>query len=201
MIKFETLSYLYSLIGLIKTKLIFKRNKVNSLEIGLGESKKKKGFITSDLNLKTDFPYDLRLGLPFPNESIDLVYSEHVLEHFSYGDLISLLKDCYRVLKPNGVFSLVVPNARKYIEGYFHPEIMDVEKDCVYQFGLSYKSKIDYVNYIFYMDGQHRYMFDEENILTILSEIGFKDVKLRNFDPALDKEERKHNSLYAEGIK
>lgn len=200
-IKFEIKAYLISIVGLIKSRILLSREKINKLEIGVGKSEKKEGFITSDLRMATDFPYDLRLGLPFPNESLDLIYSEHVLEHFSYSDLMFLLKDCYRVLKPNGVFSLAVPNPTIYLIAYLHPEEFEVEKYCSYDWGLDYHSNIDYVNYMFYMDGQHRYMFEEDSILKILSKIGFKDVSSRDFDPKLDREDRKYQSLYAKGVK
>lgn len=200
-VKFEITSYLISLVGLMKAKLAFDKKKVNKLEIGLGNSRKKEGFITSDLNLKTDYPYDLRMGLPFGKDSIDMIYSEHVLEHFSYKDLIFLLKDCYRVMKPNGVFSVAIPNAKIYLNAYANSEPFDQKKYCSYQFGLSYKNKIDYVNYIFYMDGEHRHMFDEESVVTILSEVGFNNVKLRDFDSQIDQEERRYQSIYAEGRK
>ena len=177
--KFEIAAYLLSLIGLAKTKIFFDKNKTNRLEIGSGLTAKKDGFATSDLSFKVDYPYDLRLGLPFPNESVDLIYSEHVLEHFSHEDLIFLLKDCCRVLKPSGTFSVAVPNTKIYLDAYLNPNEFDYTKYCSYDFGLSYKSKIDYVNYIFYMGGEHRYMFDEDNILLILKDVGFKYVKLR----------------------
>jgi hypothetical protein len=44
-------------------------------------------------------------------------------------------------------------------------------------------------------------MFDEENILSILSSIGFKNVKLRDFDGNLDKEGRRYESIYVEAVK
>lgn len=195
---FEINTFICSFVGVVKSKLFFNKSKRNKLEIGVGNSRKKEGFITSDIDLKTDYPYDLRYGLPFPDESIDFIYAEHVLEHFSYSDLISLLKDCQRALKSGGVFSIVIPNARIYLNAYAHPEHFDFKKYCAWDFGLSYKSKIDYVNYIFYMGGQHRYMFDEDNILIILKDIGFNSVRLRDFDPNLDQMERKYESIYAE---
>lgn len=51
------------------------------------------------------------------------------------------------------------------------------------------------------MDGQHGYMFDEKNIGVILSDIGFRNVRLRSFNPDLDKEYRRYGSIYVEGIK
>jgi hypothetical protein len=52
-----------------------------------------------------------------------------------------------------------------------------------------------------YMDGQHKYMFDEENLIFILKSKGFRNVKLRQFDPTLDLKERDYESIYAEGEK
>jgi predicted SAM-dependent methyltransferase len=197
-IRFEISSNICSLIGILKSKLFFNKDRVNNLELGVGNSKRKKAFITSDISLKTDFPYDLRLGLPFPEKSIDFIYAEHVLEHFNYDELTHLLMDCYRVLKPSGILSLVVPNASIYLNAYFHPKDFDFKTFCAWDFGLSYKFKIDYVNYIFYMGGHHRYMFDEENILVILKDIGFNNVHLRNFDSNLDQVARKYESIYVE---
>lgn len=62
-------------------------------------------------------------------------------------------------------------------------------------------SRIDYVNYIAYMDGHHKYMFDEQNLIVILENKGFRNVRLRNFDPSLDLKERDFESIYAEAQK
>lgn len=198
---FELFSYLYSIIGLIKTRFVFRKDNINKLEIGAGKSPKKSGFITSDLSLKTDFPFDLRMGLPFPDESIDLIYAEHVIEHFNFKDLIILLNDCYRVLKNRGILSLAVPNIRIWVDAYYKDEELNLKKYCGYIFGLTYKSKIDYLNYIFYMDGQHRHMFDEDSMLVILRDVGFKDAHIRDFNADLDQEARRITSIYAEAIK
>jgi len=48
-----------------------------------------------------------------------------------------------------------------------------------------------------YMDGHHRYMFDEENILIILRKAGFRNVRLRAFDAAIDIKQRDFQSIYA----
>jgi len=197
-IRDELFCSLCSFVGLIKAKLFFSREGVNRLEIGIGASAKKEGFITADISLTTDYPTDLRTGLPFPDASIDFIYAEHVLEHFSFSDLKSLLDECHRVLKPEGCFSVVVPDATIYLNAYFNPESFDPEKFCLFDFGLSYNSKIDYVNYIFYMGGEHRYMFDRENLVSVLSESGFGTVNPRDFDPSLDKKGRSHESLYVD---
>ena len=60
---------------------------------------------------------------------------------------------------------------------------------------------MDILNYLFYMDNQHRYMFDEENLEFVLQKAGFKSVKMRDFDPSIDLEERRDESLSMEAIK
>ena len=47
----------------------------------------------------------------------------------------------------------------------------------------------------------HKYLYDEENLVLILESKGFKNVRLRNFDPSLDLKERDFESIYAEAQK
>lgn len=57
--------------------------------------------------------------LPLANESAQLVYSSHFLEHVPRALVARLLHECLRVLKPGGVVRLVVPDlenlAREYL--------------------------------------------------------------------------------------
>ena len=59
-------------------------------------------------------------GLPFENGSFDAVYHSHVLEHIKRSDVDHFLSECFRVLKPNGVLRVVVPDleniARLYLQ-------------------------------------------------------------------------------------
>ncbi|MEM6822058.1 MAG: methyltransferase domain-containing protein [Verrucomicrobiota bacterium] len=61
---------------------------------------------------------DLRKPLPFPDHSFDLVYHCHVLEHFTLEKGESLLGECYRVLKTNGILRVVVPDLAQWAHAY-----------------------------------------------------------------------------------
>lgn len=172
--------------GLLKTD--------NNIYLEIGAEKKRSGWYTLDRNSYCDICWDLGNGLPFPDNSIQRIYSSHVLEHFSYPDLLKLLEECLRVLVPNGVFLVCVPNAKIYISAYVNNEDMDSEQ--FYESAFHGNSKIDYINYIAYMDGHHKYMFDEENLLSILKKVGFTGCELRDFDVELDLAERKFESIY-----
>ena len=144
---------------------------------------------------------DLTNPLPFPDNCVTQIYSSHLLEHIDYPNLIALLSQCHRVLKSGGLFKVAVPNARLFLDAYFHPEEFDAAYYCRYEPGLHYNSAIDYVNYVAYMGGQHRYLFDEENLTVLLVKTGFKSVRPRDFDPSLDLVGRRFESIYAEGMK
>ena len=80
------------------------------------------GRVKTDVRKKADLKLDLRKPLPFANGSCVLVYPEHSLEHLDYPEpVLSLLKECFRVLKPRGVFNVVVPDIelvlRPYVQG------------------------------------------------------------------------------------
>jgi predicted SAM-dependent methyltransferase len=63
---------------------------------------------------------DLRQGIPFPDAQFDSVYHSHVLEHLAPADGRNLIRECYRVLKPDGILRVVVPDlegiARHYLK-------------------------------------------------------------------------------------
>ena len=75
----------------------------------------------------------LRIGpttvLPFADESVQLVYAEHVLEHMlpGHGGL-RLLQEAYRVLVPGGVLRIATPDLALYMCGYTKPQAADVQQ-------------------------------------------------------------------------
>jgi SAM-dependent methyltransferase len=62
--------------------------------------------------------WDLRKGIPFPADSIDVVYHSHVLEHFDRDDALRLLAECHRVLRPGGILRVVVPDLLRLVTRY-----------------------------------------------------------------------------------
>lgn len=201
LLRIELQSYAACLAGWTRVRVFFDKRATNKLEFGVGPSAKKPGFITSDFSLKTDYPFDLRVGLPFPDESLDLIYSEHVLEHFVFKDFVKLLNECHRTLRPGGRISIAIPDPAPFINAYLDPRGDEIEIQCSYDYGLRYASRIDYVNYIFHMDDTHKYLNDRESIIRHLKDVGFEEARLREFDPSLDQEKRRLESIYAEAIK
>ena len=171
------------------------------LDLGAGNKKGENGWVTMDLTAQCDIYWDLRNELPFPNKSISKIYSSHFFEHLSFKEAHSFLEDCFRVMVSGGTISICVPDARKYIDAYVKNVDLDRKQFLDYEPAYNATTRIDYVNYIAYMDGEHKYMFDADNLLSILSSHRFRDVRLRRFDPDLDLRERDCMSIYAEARK
>ena len=182
------------------TKILNSQREIK-LELGSGAKKGRDGWTTIDLAEGCDLRLDLVQPLPLPDNSVSMIYSSHVLEHFRYHDLMRLLAECRRVLRPAGRLSVAVPNARIYLEAYSSPGNFDADLYCQWKPAFNYHSKIDYVNYMAYMDIHHKHMFDEEHLLAILQSAEFVEVRLREFDPTIDRKDRDYESIYADAFK
>ena len=170
------------------------------LELGSGPKKGSNGWTTVDL-VGADIAYDLRKGIPLPNNSVDRIYTSHMLEHIPYKSLVLFLNECFRVLKIGGELSVCVPNAGYFIAAYIAKKEFISKADRYAPANVDTCSLIDQLNYIAYMDGQHNYMFDEENLINTIKKAPFSSVKSRSFDPAIDLEERHIESIYASALK
>ena len=59
----------------------------------------------------------------FCDNSVDLIYSSHVLSYFDRLEIIPVLKEWYRILKPNGVLRIAVPNFTEMAKLYINDNI------------------------------------------------------------------------------
>lgn len=70
-----------------------------------------KGYINIDKDdsVKPDIVRDLTRGLPFSSNIIDEVRAYHFLEHLDPNDFVFIIEEVWRVLKPYGIFDIIVP--------------------------------------------------------------------------------------------
>jgi SAM-dependent methyltransferase len=60
-----------------------------------------------------------------PSASFDMVYSKHVIEHLP--DVREVLKDIYRILKPDGVLLVATPNIECPLVRFFQEDSLDLD--------------------------------------------------------------------------
>ena len=77
------------------------KNISTKLDIGCGKHKAD-GFIGIDISKNSDADIIASaLDLPFDNNSVDEIYSSHLVEHFNPNELTKFFSEIYRVLKFN----------------------------------------------------------------------------------------------------
>lgn len=57
-------------------------------------------------------------GLPFEDNSMNVVYSSHFLEHLSQEQADFILKESYKILKKDGIIRIVVPDLENVCQEY-----------------------------------------------------------------------------------
>lgn len=62
--------------------------------------------------------HDLSTGIPLPEQSCSIVYHSHVLEHLDRAKAHFVLRECHRILKPEGVLRVAVPDLEQICRTY-----------------------------------------------------------------------------------
>lgn len=61
---------------------------------------------------------DLTKKFPFPDDSCEYIYAEHLIEHFQWNKGNDFLIHCYFALKKDGILRLVLPDYKKIFKAY-----------------------------------------------------------------------------------
>jgi predicted SAM-dependent methyltransferase len=140
------------------------------------------------------------------NESVELIYACHVLEHFGRHEYQAVLTEWFRVLKPRGILRLAVPDFEAIANAYVNGALARGIDDLV---GLCVGGQRD--DYDF-----HKMVFDEASLARALRETGFLHVRRwdwrstehsgtddysQSYLPHMDKEHGTLMSLNLEAVK
>ena len=127
---------------------------------------------------------------------VDEIQMVEVLEHISFRNTEKVLREMYRIIKPNCRIHIQVPDCGKMMEMYVNKQICDcvnhkeikdgfnADKNCpicngnalintkrwLYSFTGAQKHKFD----------AHLMVFTKENLREILVKIGFKKIEFKN---------------------
>lgn len=105
-------------------------NERKLLNLGCGRKFNKK-WVNIDINsnIPNVISMDLNNGLTFGDNLFDAVYHSHLLEHFYKNYALVFIKECYRILKPNGILRVVVPDLEQIINCYQKLLKLSLEED------------------------------------------------------------------------
>ena len=114
--------------------------------------------------------------MPFDDNTVDLIYASHVLEHVAWYQTVDALKEAHRVLKPGKSIEVWVPDFQYivlcYRDGKCGDEWRRHNADGYY---------MNWVNGRVFAYGSqenwHRALFDRNSLRGCLFDAGFKEVR------------------------
>jgi predicted SAM-dependent methyltransferase len=159
------------------------------------------GWVNADFfNAKgaVDWMLDLRYPLNCCDNVWDGVFTGHTLEHLYPNQVMQLLKELFRTMKPGAWLRISVPDLRKYVIHYYgqstSQEFSKFRTGCEAIRNLT-------------QDYSHVSVWDSELLKIFLGEAGFLNIREvsihESSDPSLlqDRQDRDWESLYMEAQK
>lgn len=114
--------------------------------------------------------HDLRNGIPHGTGVVDSLFLHHVLEHFSYDEIARLLKECRRVIRPDGALRVVVPDVCALTNYYTQ---MDSLKQLDQMNEGCAKSTTDAGKLWAILGEGHKSFLDRQTLLSLLDDAGW----------------------------
>jgi predicted SAM-dependent methyltransferase len=135
---------------------------------------------------------DVTKRFPFPDGSTTAIYTSHMLEHLYPWDAEKCLNECKRVLAPQGVLRIAVPDLDRIVSD-FESSRPDPFLDHIYEYGRGMAKN------------SHRWHYNFCSLSRLLTSLGFPTVQRCDYQrgrcPDLESIEQRSESLFVEAIK
>lgn len=108
--------------------------------------------------------------IPWPDASVEALYSSHMVEHLDGREARAFLAEASRVLKPGGVIRLVVPDLARLVSTYTKTRNAD---ECVRRTNLSQPRRAGFLARLHNAllgPRHHLWMYDGDSLSVLLGE-------------------------------
>ena len=155
------------------------------LHIGCGDNHLE-GWLNTELTPRGDQIFlDATKPFPFSNDSFDLIYTEHMIEHIPHASARQMVGECRRVLRPGGTLRVVTPDMaflRSLLDGVEHPRRAEY-----FEFYKRHNRLVEpftathLVNHFVRAWG-HQFIYDRDSLVSLLCDAGFENVHVTAFN-------------------
>lgn len=146
--------------------------------------------------------------IPMDDNSCNVIYSSHMLEHLDRKAADRFLEEAFRVLCSGGVLRIAVPDISIHVSSYMESGDADKFIQSTLMCVPTPSTFMEKLKYLVSGSRHHVWMYDGESLSKLLSNHGFEKI---NILPAgetiipdsgeLNLFERQHESVYVESIK
>lgn len=129
---------------------------------------------------------------PFASDSMEAVFSSHVLEHLPLHGARQCLSESHRCLSKGGILRIVVPDLDRFVGDFTREGAFDW---AVHFFEANEVSE----------KNMHHFMYNFDSLRKLMLEAGFSAVHRRRFRegdcPDIDRLDNRPESLFVEAVK
>ena len=132
---------------------------------------------------------DIVKGLPVPDETSQGIYCSHVLEHLSLAECKIALKNTFKIMKPGGLFRMVLPDLEHLAKQYINDSTDDAALNFMKEshLGLVKRSRGLYGLLIAWLgNSRHLWLWDYKSLDSELRKAGFIGIRRAFFGDSID---------------
>ena len=148
---------------------------------------------------------DATRGLPLADNSVEVLYTSHMLEHLDQTEVSMFLKEAKRLLMSGGILRLAVPDIKKQVDQYLLFGDADAFITGTHMCVSRPRTIPQRLKILLVGTRHHQWMYDGKSMCRLLTSNGFNNAKV--FQPGetdirdpgpLDLQERLSESVYVE---
>lgn len=109
----------------------------------------------------------------FASNSVDIIYSSHMLEHLSRDSAKNFIKESHRVLRKGGILRIVVPDLKKRVDDYLLKKDADAFLEGTLLAAPSLDTFISKIQFFLVGYRHHQWMYDGKSLQKLLRKNGF----------------------------
>lgn len=151
---------------------------------------------------------DATKRIPLPDDSVYCIYTSHMFEHLSKEGGKKFLDEALRVLEPDGVLRMAVPDLRKAVDSYLESKDADRFIQSLGVAAPPVNTTRQKLKLLFSGYRHHQWMYDGHSLANLMLSMGFRNVTIQQAGNtlikspgALNLSERIEESAYVEGVK
>ncbi len=161
-----------------------KSHKIRKLQIGGGDNILE-GWLNTDFMPRNNQTVilDVTRTMLFKSNTFDYIFCEHMIEHITYAQAHKMLKECLRILRPNGKLRISTPDLEVYIGLFGHQKSSMQERHIEWignnwlkRQGIHSPNEVFVLNLMMHGWG-HKFLYDFKTLKNLLGESGFSDIR------------------------
>lgn len=136
---------------------------------------------------------DVTRRFRFPDSSFECVYASHLLEHLDARVAQHMVREVHRVLRPDGILRLAVPDLDEVV-AHYDPTDPESFLSGIYEAHSARRG-----------GSRHRWQYNARSLEALLRRVGFRHVERREYRegrcPDVEQIETRRWSLFMEAVK